>query len=88
MFWSVISNEMLNTTVWLEIFEYLIFEDRHAVLAPPTSNFKLTTPFAQQLGNLLAYNPCNLTVEATPCSAAHLPISAFSSGESLESQYH
>jgi len=56
-----------RSTVWLEIFaDYikfsrisldltfrdLIFEDRHAVLAPPTSNYKLTIPIAQQLGNL------------------------------------
>jgi len=43
------------STVWLEIFEDLnfrdlIFEDRNAVLAPPTST--LTTPIAQQSGNL------------------------------------
>ena len=73
------------SSVWLEIlrtkFSQISLEDRHAILVPPTSNCKLTTPIAQQSGNFLAYN---LTVAATPCSAAHLPISAFSSGETLE----
>jgi len=33
-----------RTKVFAEAFRELIFEDRHAVLAPPT--FKLTTPIA------------------------------------------
>ena len=59
-------------------FRDLIFEDRHAALAPPT--FKVTTPIAQQSGNLLAYN---LTVASTTCSAARLPIFGLQFGSEL-----
>ena len=61
-----------------QTFRDLIFEDRHAVLAPPT--FKLTTPIAQQSGNLLAFN---LIVAATTCSAAGLPIFGLQFGSEI-----
>ena len=64
--------------MWLKNLKGKIFEDRHAVLALPT--FKLTTPIAQQSGNLLAFN---VTVAATTCFATGLPIFGLQFGSEM-----
>jgi len=50
---------------WISLdknFRYLIFEDCHALLAPPTSNCKLTTPIAQ-LVSRARLSPNNRSVQ-------------------------